>query len=252
MIYIYNDTGTSELGVASLKLAVPQYLQRNVATINAEQLIRNGLSDATALIIPGGADLPYCAKLNGTGNQIIRDFVAKGGIYLGICAGAYYACNYVDFIGEDYQVRGERELGFFQGTAKGSLPDLVHGKWFDETSYSKAMIPLAFEDRSPSTLFYYHGGSTFIPKTDNQDVQVIARYPDQKPAIITGQFGKGQYILSGVHFELQPVTYQKYVLDKINDPEVFSQEMRIYQQIPPQYGSQIWQHLRAFIKMGSK
>lgn len=31
--------------------------------------------------MPGDADLPYCQKLNGLGNDIIRDFIRSGNIY---------------------------------------------------------------------------------------------------------------------------------------------------------------------------
>ena len=48
-------------------------------------------------VMPGGADRPYCAALNGEGNRRIRAFVEAGGAYLGLCAGAYYASQRVEF-----------------------------------------------------------------------------------------------------------------------------------------------------------
>lgn len=50
-----------------------------------------------AHIVAGGADLAYCAQLNGAGNAVIRRYVSSGGAYLGLCAGAYYACRRVEF-----------------------------------------------------------------------------------------------------------------------------------------------------------
>ncbi|EFJ50700.1 hypothetical protein VOLCADRAFT_88490 [Volvox carteri f. nagariensis] len=70
--------------------------------------------------MPGGADLPYCKHLNGHGNRLLRDYVAGGGSYLGICAGAYYACRRVEFeVGGPLEVVGDRELCFFPGAARG-------------------------------------------------------------------------------------------------------------------------------------
>lgn len=249
-IYIYDDDGVSKLGVASLMLSVRKYLQRDIKVINAEQLIQNGLENAVALIIPGGADLPYCAKLNGKGNQIIHDFVAKGGVYIGICAGAYYACGYVDFVGREYQVQGERELCFFQGVAKGSLPHLASGHLFDESANSKAMISLQFEDLTKSPPLYYHGGPTFIPNRDYLDYQIIARYSDQQPAIITGQFGQGHYFLSGVHFELEKSMYEEMVVNYAKH-NITSKEQDISKQIDENYGKEIWQKLSVIIKNGA-
>jgi hypothetical protein len=49
------------------------------------------------------------------------EYVSAGGAYLGLCAGAYYACSRVEFEpGGPLQVRGDRELGFFPGVAAGA------------------------------------------------------------------------------------------------------------------------------------
>jgi hypothetical protein len=48
-------------------------------------------------------------------------FVNSGGSYLGLCAGAYYACSSVQFEqGSRLQVLGDRELAFFPGIACGA------------------------------------------------------------------------------------------------------------------------------------
>jgi biotin---protein ligase len=70
------------------------------------------------------------------------DFVKGGGAYLGICAGAYYASERVEFeAGTALTVEGPRELAFFTGTALGSVvPDYdYHGE------VSAAAVPLWFK-----------------------------------------------------------------------------------------------------------
>ena len=55
-----------------------------------------------------------------TGNERIREYVSKGGKYLGICAGGYYASSYVEFEkSTTLEVLGDRELSFFPGKAIG-------------------------------------------------------------------------------------------------------------------------------------
>ena len=72
----------------------------------------------TLFVMPGGADLPFCAALNGAPNQRIRQFVERGGAYLGICAGAYYACRKIAFhAGTEGAICGPRELGFLDALA---------------------------------------------------------------------------------------------------------------------------------------
>ena len=64
----------------------------------AEDVIDGWWRDyADGFIMPGGADLPYCSKLNGPGNKQIQEFVRAGGSYVGFCAGAYYGSAYVEF-----------------------------------------------------------------------------------------------------------------------------------------------------------
>ena len=70
----------------------------HIKTISAKEL-KLGLwtEDAALFIMPGGADIPYTRKLNGKGNQIIKNYLANGGKYLGICAGSYYGSSSIEF-----------------------------------------------------------------------------------------------------------------------------------------------------------
>jgi glutamine amidotransferase-like uncharacterized protein len=61
--------------------------------ITVHDLLAGCLSNATrgitALCIPGGFALNYASRLGLRGIELIRQFVACGGGYMGICAGAY-------------------------------------------------------------------------------------------------------------------------------------------------------------------
>lgn len=249
-IWIYQDDGASELSVNSMLNAMADKLLAqgvdvsDVRPITSQQIINGTLQGPGCLVMPGGADLPYCAKLDGSGNQRIKDFVTQGNLYIGICAGAYYAAESLDFIGEGYTVRGSRELALFAGQAIGSITSLTEGRLYDMGCASKAIVPLKFATGEQHNL-YYHGGPYFIANQDiqaNQDMMVnqdmaithtssqaailqsdslqtkhnqstqpyhcIASYPDGSNAIISGHAGRGRYLLSGVHFELCPDTYR--------------------------------------------
>ncbi|KAE9534145.1 biotin--protein ligase [Ursidibacter arcticus] len=246
-VYIYADEGTSEVGVKSLQLATPQKLGYSAHLINAEQLLQQGLEDAAAFIIPGGADLPYCAKLNGAGNQLIRAFIENGGLYIGICAGAYYACKQLAFTGRDYKVFGERELALFDGVAIGSLPDLTQQHYYDESVTSKAIVEITLADQQRKP-FYYHGGATFVASSDSTH-QILGYYSQQRPAIIYGTLGKGHYLLSGVHFELQASIYQEYVVDNTESLPDKIKEQHIMQQLTFDYGDTIWEKIREILML---
>lgn len=244
-ILIYMDEGCSELGVKSLLHRVSYYFNAQVETIDAKQILVGGLTSASMLIIPGGRDLPYCAKLNGRGNQFIRDFVANGGIYVGICAGAYYGCSELNFKGKNYTVNGARELAFFDGLAIGSLPHLTAGHYYDETLASKAIVSLYWNDGSVMQC-YYHGGCQFVSNSGIH--QILARYSDGSAAVICGEFGRGYYLLSGVHFELHEEIYRCCVVEMCQDVVEKWKEQQICCYFDQKYGLQIWQVLQNILK----
>ncbi|MGL4367912.1 MAG: BPL-N domain-containing protein [Brevinemataceae bacterium] len=203
MILLYNDEGVGSLSLHALK---DQYEHFGFKTqfIGADEIIQNKFPDAEALVFPGGADLPYCRKLNGAGNSNIKQFVRSGGVYIGICAGAYYGCSSVEFKGEEYSVSGNRELSFFEGKAIGSIPELSLGNHYSERSLSKSIVNIEFQGKIIPC--YYHGGPYF---TEKKESEIIGYYSNGEPAIVVGQYGYGKYLLSGVHFEYDGDFYQR-------------------------------------------
>ncbi|GLI59016.1 hypothetical protein VaNZ11_000841 [Volvox africanus] len=119
-------------------------------------------------VMPGGADLPYCKHLNGHGNRLLRGYVAGGGSYLGICAGAYYACRRVAFEpGGPLEVIGDRELGFFPGTARGAAyPGFDYSSERGACAAPLRFRPLPPARQSASTLA---GGSSGVSSGGSGD-----------------------------------------------------------------------------------
>lgn len=198
MIYIYDDGihNNTHLYIAIAK-TIPQH---SVGFCTSGMILAGCLDTCDLLIMPGGADLYYCEKLDGKGNQIIRDFVANGGTYLGICAGAYYGCTALDW--NRGEINGTRELAFYQGTATGPVYDWVE---YPDSVYDGSWKHAATLETKGGLSFttLYNGGPVFNEPTDTRS-HVIARYsdlPDTPPAIVGGTFGKGRYILSSPHLE---------------------------------------------------
>ncbi|CAL8470467.1 g10009 [Coccomyxa elongata] len=126
-IRVYDGEGAGSRSVLStvesLRNTLSPEFQLQVAQIGPEELLAGEWQDGCLmLVMPGGADLPYCRQLNGRGNRLIREYVEAGNAYLGLCAGAYYACSFVEFaLGTRLEVRGPRELAFFPGVAVGPV-----------------------------------------------------------------------------------------------------------------------------------
>lgn len=227
MILIYNDEGVGEIGVYNLGTILKKF-HKEIKYVDSTFIINEDLSSYRSLIIPGGADLAYCKKLNGQGNTKIKEFVQQGGTYLGICAGAYYGCSYIEFTGEGYSIVGERELSFFLGQARGSLIELTNGIHYNEQSNSKSIVEVILPQSNNEKFYsYYHGGSEFL---DAKPEEILATYFNNKVAAVSGSYGKGYYILTSFHFEVEADTYDRYLEKELTeiDREI---EGKLYDQL---------------------
>lgn len=168
--------------------------------------IRNGVLKRTCpdlLIMPGGLDLYYCEKLNGECNEKIREYVHEGGGYLGICAGAYYGCNALNWKERTpEEISGRRELSFIDATATGPIddfPDLPEEHYWPRSW----VVSITRPGHDPHYIHYW-GGPHFKGLKEHDNLTVIARFtdlPGTPPAIVSVPYGRGQVVLSSVHFE---------------------------------------------------
>lgn len=179
-----------------------------VIDCDADDIINGALDEAVSLLVmPGGADLFYCEKLNGAGNQRIKHYVENGGAYLGICAGAYYACAALDWLPEieREKINGPRELAFHAGRATGPIRDYICQQDYDHIW--DGIARLSWQGEEIKTL--YRAGPMFEA---GQGETVLAGYADLKdtpPAIMHCTVGKGQAVLSSPHIEFQSEDYRK-------------------------------------------
>ncbi len=217
VIYIYADDGASKESISQTFYNLKQlklHKKYDIKFIYAKEILKNQWSEnAKLLIMPGGASLPYSKKLNGIGNQNIINFVRNGGSFLGICAGAYYGCEYVEFAkNSDLEILCHKELKFFPSKAIG--PALAKYDYKSNSGARAALLKIFVKNKIQSSYFYSNGGGYFdttnlnknqINKSDLKSMKIIAEYCEiKKPAIIFSKFGNGKVILSMVHFEYNP------------------------------------------------
>jgi len=188
-----------------------------VISVTGETIIKEPWTASCALLVfPGGADLGYCRTLNGEGNRKIKQFVQRGGAYLGLCAGGYYGSSRCEFeVGNKrMEVIGSRELAFFPGTCRGcAFPGFVYHSedgaravelQAEKTSLAEGSVPDVFRS-------YYNGGGVFVdaPKYKGQGVEVLASYSaplgvvsgEGAAAVVYCKVGEGAAVLTGPHPE---------------------------------------------------
>lgn len=218
-ILIYNDRGVS-LKSYEDTLAMCQRFYAdsyNIQTVSADSINHtNWEMDTHILIIPGGRATPYFEALHPIGNQKIKNFVASGGHYLGICAGGYYGASHIIFENGHPQneIITDRALALYSGTAEGPAYDLGVFEYNSEAGARVGYITTDTESESVDLQLsllipvYFNGGCYFHSQSDLDthvsNVSIIAKYADHKnnpAAIIAFAYGKGKVCLSGVHFE---------------------------------------------------
>lgn len=181
------------------------------------------MASTALLVMPGGRDLPYCAALNGTGNQRIRSYVHKGGRYLGFCAGSYYASGFCEYLVGDTkaEVVGKRELGFFPGICRGPVfPAQMYNNERGGRQVKLDVDKTFFQGYDLSSFrCYYEDGGSFVNAHTFQDsnISVIATYTDEtaletqgRAAAVHCPVGNGQAVLIAVHPEFAPEDLYKY------------------------------------------
>ncbi|EAS29112.2 biotin-[acetyl-CoA-carboxylase] ligase [Coccidioides immitis RS] len=219
-ILVYSGNGTTVDSVRQCLFSLRRLLAPNYAVIpvTGEMIINEPWTSSCALfVMPGGADLPYCRTLNGTGNRRISQFVHRGGAYLGFCAGGYYGSKRCEFEvrNEKLEVVGDRELAFYPGICRGcAFPGFVYnsedGARASELQVSKSSFPDE-KHIPPSFKSYYNGGGVFVdaPKFAHQGVEVLADYTESlkvdsgegHAAVVYCRVGEGAAVLTGPHPE---------------------------------------------------
>ncbi|KAK6461339.1 biotin holocarboxylase synthetase [Scheffersomyces coipomensis] len=233
-VLVYSGPGSTNESVKHCIESLRVLLSPHYAVVSVGELsILNDpwIHKTAMLVIPGGADLPYCSVLNGEGTRKISQFVKKGGKFLGFCAGAYFASGRVEFeVGNPLlEVTGNRELQFFPGISRGCT-----FKGFDyETHAGARAARLNVSGLQDKIYNYYNGGGVFLNASSYPGVEVIATYDEdieiddvEKAAVIYKKVGKGDVLLSGTHPEYSPdilkATDEKFssVVEKLKENDV--------------------------------
>ncbi|AAP05390.1 BPL-N domain-containing protein [Chlamydia caviae] len=210
-ILIYSDAGVSPYYLRHLmrwlRSSLPSEENLEICRVDGKFLLYDPLWECTArlLIIPGGADRPYHETLHGLGTARIDNYVREGGSYLGICAGAYFACKSLSFDEPDgFLYTADRGLGFFPGRAVGP----AYGSVFSYTTpVGVRAAPLVFSNLNTYGWALFNGGPYFEHADAYTEICVEARYedlPEQPAAIISRRLDKGLVVLSGLHIEYLP------------------------------------------------
>lgn len=194
-VLIYDGTGTMGTSVNGIENCLNEInnessnIKFNYSTsveINSETL-----GGYDVLIIPGGDTSEYIQNSD-IDNSSIKQFLSDGNGYLGICAGAYAATNYVD--------------GYYGGW--GLEPDVnaENVNYEGNLTISTTSLGKHLTSSSDITIFHENGPALYTNDTSH----IISTYSDNNTGyegyadMVGEDYGSGRVILSGSHPELDP------------------------------------------------
>ena len=157
------------------------------------------------IFMPGGWAYNYKKSIHSSGDQNIRDLISSGGAYIGMSAGAYYACDNVRWEGQDYPYY----LNLFHGDCVGPVDEIASWPNYVMTVMS---INLSHESNvyEPATEEVLYYGEPYFNSYSGQEMQTFASWvvpsnplANGRPGIIGFNYGMGRVLLVGPHPEIE-------------------------------------------------
>ena len=199
---VFTGAGPRGRGLVSWLQLVESSPELDLVLVDADMIRKGALDGVDLLIIPGGASVVEKKDLGSEGAARIRDFVRKGGGYIGTCAGCCLALEEKDDADRGIGLIPYRRIG-----SKGGF-----------------MMPIALNEKGAAAmgmdageyLVSYHGGPALEPSTNSvpdANVEVWATYASDfdcpksklklfgRIALVGGTYGKGRLFAIACHPE---------------------------------------------------
>lgn len=183
---VYKGSGSCLEDCSEAAAAMARLAGLNPIYVGPEETRAELFYGAAVWIQPGGKSSEVSKAMNPTLKQLIREFVFRGGGYVGFCAGGFYATKMI-------ADRGVPGLGLLPG--RNELYEAVNGE----------IEILTMTWLGQPRKVYWEGGPFFIPPTEQEqslsEYQILAYYPNGAPATVSSRYGEGHVVVTGVHPE---------------------------------------------------
>ncbi|MGQ9459769.1 MAG: PKD domain-containing protein [Candidatus Bathyarchaeaceae archaeon] len=174
-----------------------EWMNASVTIVDKNDVQGGNLVNFDLLCMPGGWAGDIFEGLGITGILKIQDFVREGGAYMGICAGAYLACDRTIWREEliDFP------LDLFPGEAVGPVEGVSSGSMVKIKMVNRTH-PITAHEPEYEWILYALGPE--FHAYEWADVTVLGRYDaNDEPAIVACEYGSGRVFLTGPHPEIE-------------------------------------------------
>jgi glutamine amidotransferase-like uncharacterized protein len=181
-VAVYTGAGVSNKSRSAMVAVLSQQPRLKLRDITADEIRLGRLADVKVLIHAGGSGSQQGRSLGAEGRRQVREFIRRGGGFVGICAGAYLAtCDY------DWSLR----------VLDAKVVDRQHwnrGFGYVDIGLTPRARQLLGIDRSRVSI-YYHQGPLLAPaeNPDIPDYDNLAKFETEiaqngaPPGIMLGQ-----------------------------------------------------------------
>jgi hypothetical protein len=202
---VFEGKGSAEGGIVNVSRALRDFPDLQITRLGPDDILRENLSRFDIIAFTGGYSVNQANSLGDTGKDAIRRYVADGGRYLGICAGAYLAV-----VGEEWS------LGLLNARlAPGN-------RWRGQTFLDLQLSPEGREALAPVADVFkvrYNNGPVIRPlnRPDLPPYLVLASFRTEivrqggrpgvmldSPAIVIAPYGRGRVLAISPHPENTP------------------------------------------------
>lgn len=190
---VYRGPGTCWKGCAEAAAAVATHAGYDVSYVGPEETNEALFFAAKLWIQPGGRAIDQARAMTPELKNRVRDFVERGGGYVGFCAGAFMASRQFGW--------EEKNGARVQVDGLGLLP-LKSRFYYPETQLAR-VLPIRLED-GRREYFYWELGPFIDARQEAPGVEFLGFYEDQGPdyaAAARANYGRGRVIVSAFHPE---------------------------------------------------
>jgi len=175
---------------------------RNMQTVHNRQGTINRIRELVGDTDPSAGD--EFKNMSEFSVKNIKHTVRSGGVYVGVCNGAYIAGERVDYKDSSGINIKHGGLGLFPGTTIGPMYDNLPATQTNTNVAGGTAVTVIDPYGQPHTTWYHNGGT--FPGIGGQhiDYRIHALYDidgHDYPAIVSFRYGSGTVILSGIHPE---------------------------------------------------
>lgn len=212
-VAVYNHSTPATSGVTNLQRILTEELGFTCETIHPDQIRPDQISQYDLLIVPGGSGSLQAKKLGLDGRDAIRQYVANGGGYVGICAGSYLASSQYSWSLHLVNAKVFDRVHWARGTGVVELELTEDGV---EAFGAHSQSLMSQLNASPKTPVYYGQGPLLLPARNPNlpGYEVLASYRSgvsrksapvnamlDTHAIIRTEYGLGRVVCISPHPE---------------------------------------------------